>query len=102
MEMKFTLYRKLFTSTFYLSAFTFGGGYVIVPLMRKEFVEKLKWIDEKEMMDMVAIASQSWSVSSKCICHYRISLWWCLRGTCYCFWNNLAAFDHSFCNFLFL
>ena len=59
MERNFTLYRKLFTSTFYLSAFTFGGGYVIVPLMRKEFVEKLKWIDEKEMMDMVAIAQSS-------------------------------------------
>ena len=28
MERNFTLYRKLFTSTFYLSAFTFGGGYV--------------------------------------------------------------------------
>jgi chromate transporter len=32
-DMKF--YFKLFISTFYLSAFTFGGGYVIVPLMRK-------------------------------------------------------------------
>ena len=32
-------YAKLFFSTFYLSAFTFGGGYVIVPLMRKKFVE---------------------------------------------------------------
>ena len=30
MERNFTLYRKLFTSTFYLSAFTFGGGYVDV------------------------------------------------------------------------
>ena len=34
-------YAKLFFSTFYLSAFTFGGGYVIVPLMRKKFVEDI-------------------------------------------------------------
>ena len=33
-------YAKLFFSTFYLSAFTFGGGYVIVPLMRKKFVHE--------------------------------------------------------------
>lgn len=43
-------------STFTLSAFTFGGGYVIVPLMRKKFAEELGWIDQTEMMDMVAIA----------------------------------------------
>ena len=36
-------YRTLFLSTFQLSAFTFGGGYVIVPLMRKKFVEQLHW-----------------------------------------------------------
>jgi len=53
------LYFKLFRSTFTLSAFTFGGGYVIVPLMQKKFVEKLKWIDEKEMLDFVAIAQSS-------------------------------------------
>lgn len=52
-------YFKLFTSTFYLSAFTFGGGYVIVPLMRKTFVEDLKWIEEKEMLNLIAIAQSS-------------------------------------------
>ena len=49
-------YLTLFTSTFTLSAFTFGGGFVIIPLMRKKFVEQLHWIDEEEMMDLTAIA----------------------------------------------
>ncbi|MFA7370506.1 MAG: chromate transporter [Sphaerochaetaceae bacterium] len=53
------LFWKLFTSTFVLSAFTLGGGYVIVPLMRKTFSQKLKWIDEKEMMDLVAIGQSA-------------------------------------------
>lgn len=53
------LYLKLFTSTFSLSAFTFGGGYVIVPLMRKKFVEQLKWIEEEEMIDMIAISQSA-------------------------------------------
>lgn len=52
-------YLKLFTSTFTLSAFTFGGGYVIIPLMKKKFVEDLKWVDENEMIDLVAIAQSS-------------------------------------------
>lgn len=53
------LYLKLFLSTFSISAFTFGGGYVIIPLMRKKYVEKLKWIEEKEMLNFVAIAQSA-------------------------------------------
>lgn len=39
-----------------LSAFTFGGGYVIVTLMRSKFVNKLHWLTEDEMLDYTAIA----------------------------------------------
>ena len=54
-----TLYWTLFASTFMLSAVTFGGGYVIVPLLKRKFVDELHWIDEQEMLDMVAIAQSS-------------------------------------------
>ena len=50
---------KIFLSTLYLSAFTFGGGYVIVTLMKKKFVDEYHWIEEKEMLDLVAIAQSS-------------------------------------------
>lgn len=52
-------YWTLFLSTFTLSAFTFGGGYVIVPLMQKKFAEELKWIEEDEMLDLVAIGQSA-------------------------------------------
>ena len=52
-------YRTLFLSTFQLSAFTFGGGYVIVPLMRKKFVEQLHWIEEQEMLDLTALSQSA-------------------------------------------
>lgn len=52
-------YWKLFTTCFYISAFTFGGGFVIIPLMRRKFVEDLKWLEENEMMDLAAIAQSS-------------------------------------------
>ena len=51
--------RQLFFSTLYLSAFTFGGGYVIVTLLKKKFVDDLHWIDEDERLDLVAIAQSS-------------------------------------------
>ncbi|MBM6859096.1 chromate transporter [Clostridium saudiense] len=50
---------QLFKSTFILSAFTFGGGFVIVSLMKKKFVEELGWLDESEMLDITAIAQSS-------------------------------------------
>lgn len=59
MENKKQLLIKLFISTLYLSAFTFGGGYVIVTLMKKKFVDEYKWIDEEEMLDLIAIAQSS-------------------------------------------
>lgn len=59
MNEKGKIYLKLFTSTFYLSAFTFGGGFVIIPLMQKKFVDDLKWIDEEEMLNLAAIAQSS-------------------------------------------
>lgn len=52
-------YKTLFLSAFQLSACTFGGGFVIIPLMRKKFVEELHWIEEQEMLDLTAIAQSS-------------------------------------------
>ena len=51
--------RRLFFSTLYLSAFTFGGGYVIVTLLKKKFVDEYHWIEEDEMLDLVAIAQSA-------------------------------------------
>lgn len=59
MENKGKRLWKIFISTLYLSAFTFGGGYVIMTLMKKKFVDELGWIDENEMLDLVAIAQSA-------------------------------------------
>ena len=59
MKSKKEVLLKLFISTLYLSAFTFGGGYVIVTLMKKKFVDECHWIEEDEMLDLVAIAQSS-------------------------------------------
>ena len=50
---------KLFTSTLYISTFTFGGGFVIVTFMKRKFVDEFHWIDEEEMLDLTALAQSS-------------------------------------------
>lgn len=59
MESRNKMLLKLFLSTLYLSAFTFGGGYVIVSLMKKKFVDECGWIKEEEMLDLIAIAQSA-------------------------------------------
>ena len=76
MEKNARFYWKLFISTFYLSAFTIGGGYVIVPLMRKKFVDEYKWIEEKEMIDIVAVSQSSpgpIAVNASILVGYRLA-----------------------------
>lgn len=58
-ESKKHVLTTLFFATLYLSTFTFGGGYVIVTLLKDKFVDHYHWIDEEEMLDLVAIAQSS-------------------------------------------
>lgn len=58
-KRKASLWFRLFWATFSLSAFTFGGGYVIITIMKKKFVNEYHWIEEDEMLDLVAIAQSA-------------------------------------------
>lgn len=65
----------LFQTMFLLSACTFGGGYVIVSLMKRKFVEELHWFEEEEMLDITAIAQSSPGpipINASVIIGYRI------------------------------
>lgn len=75
-QSKAKKYLKLFLSTFKISACTFGGGFVIIPLLRRKFVEELGWIDEQEMMDLTAIAQSSpgaIAVNASILVGYRVA-----------------------------
>ena len=65
----------LFLHTFILSAFTIGGGYVMIPLMRERFVEKLGWIDQEELSELVALgqsAPGAMVINSTVLMGYRL------------------------------
>ncbi|HOB36335.1 MAG TPA: chromate transporter [Candidatus Avimonas sp.] len=76
MNKSFKFHLKLFAQTFQISAFTFGGGFVIISLMKKQLVEKLGWLDEKEMLDFTALAQSSpgaVAVNASLLVGYRLA-----------------------------
>lgn len=46
----------MFLTLVKIGTFTLGGGYAMIPLVQKEFVENKKWIDDEEFMDIVALS----------------------------------------------
>ena len=50
---------KLFTTFFKLGLFTIGGGYVMIPLIEREVVDRFRWIEKRDFVDLLAIAQSS-------------------------------------------
>ena len=50
---------QLFVTFFKIGAFTFGGGYAMIPLIQREVSEKRKWITDEEILEVVAIAEST-------------------------------------------
>ncbi len=55
MSRKKTLLTLFFTML-KIGAFTFGGGHAMIPLLQNEYVQKKKWLDDDEFLDLIAIA----------------------------------------------
>ncbi|MBQ7479344.1 MAG: chromate transporter [Selenomonadaceae bacterium] len=69
-------YWTLFKSTFLISAFTVGGGFVIIPLLRAKYVDEYGWLDDKETLNLVSIAQSMpgiVAVNSAIILGYRMA-----------------------------
>ena len=50
---------SLFLTFMKIGAFTFGGGYAMIPLIQREIVEEKQWIGESDLLDMIAIAEST-------------------------------------------
>lgn len=50
---------SLFLTFLKIGAFTFGGGYAMIPLIQRETVEKNKWITEEDILEIIAIAEST-------------------------------------------
>ena len=50
---------QLFGVFFKIGAFTFGGGYAMIPLIQREIVEKRKWMTDEDILEIVAVAEST-------------------------------------------
>lgn len=51
-----SIYWPLFATFFKIGAFTFGGGWAMISIIQREVVDKHKWIDREEFLDLLAVA----------------------------------------------
>ena len=59
MKTKLKTLLSVFGVFFRIGAFTFGGGYAMIPLIQKEAVEKKKWITDDDILEIIAIAEST-------------------------------------------
>ena len=59
MKNKISLLWRIFFTFFKIGAFTFGGGYAMVPLIQREASEKNGWVTDEDILDIVAIAEST-------------------------------------------
>lgn len=50
---------KLFTTFFKIGLFSFGGGFAMIPLIQREVIERHKWINRKDFVDMLVLAQST-------------------------------------------
>ena len=79
MKKKFSKIMKLFITFLKIGAFTFGGGYAMIPLIQRETVEKNKWINDDDMLEIFAIAESTpgpISVNAATFIGYKVAGFW--------------------------
>ena len=67
---------QLFAVFFRIGAFTFGGGYAMIPLIQRETVENKKWISDDDIHDIIAIAESTpgpIAINSATFVGYRVA-----------------------------
>lgn len=74
--MKGKLLWQVFATFFKIGAFTFGGGYAMIPLIQKEAVEKKGWVKDEDVLDIIAIAESTpgpIAINSATFLGYRVA-----------------------------
>ena len=69
----------LFVTFFKIGAFTFGGGYAMIPLIQREVSEKRKWITDEDILEIIAIAESTpgpIAVNSATFVGYKTAGFW--------------------------
>jgi len=76
---------QVFTAFFKIGAFTFGGGYAMIPLIQREAVETHHWVTDDDILDIITIAESTpgpIAINSATFVGYRAAgVWGSVAGT---------------------
>lgn len=92
-RMERGLLRQLFLTFFKIGAFTFGGGWAMISIIEKEIVDKHRWIDRGEFLDLLAVAQ---SLPGILAVNISVAVGDRLRGTRGSVWAALGTIMPSF------
>lgn len=70
---------RVFLTFFRIGAFTFGGGYAMIPLIQHEAVEKNRWVSDEDILEVVAIAESTpgpIAINAATFIGYRVAGFW--------------------------
>lgn len=84
---------QIFAAFLKIGTFTFGGGYTMIPLIEHQFIEKYKWVEKKELLDILAVSQITpgvIAVNAATYVGYRIA------GFAGAFWATLGVIIPSF------
>ena len=59
MKVSLKILWQVFSTFFKIGAFTFGGGYAMIPLIQREAVENRKWVTDEDILDIITIAEST-------------------------------------------
>ena len=79
MDSKWKRILTLFLTFFKIGAFTFGGGYAMIPLIQREIVEKHGWMEDEDILDIFAIAESTpgpIAINSATFVGWRVAGFW--------------------------
>lgn len=85
MKQSKKIYFWLLAVNLFISTFTFGGGYVVVPMVRRYFVVKKKYFTEDELINMAAVAQSSpgaIAINLSALAGYRVAGVWGVLISC--------------------
>ena len=91
---------QIFTTFMKIGIFTFGGGYAMIPLIQRETVVKRKWVDDDDILDIVAIAESTpgpIAINASTFVGYRVGgFFWSSCRNC---WHDTSIIYNNTCDF---
>lgn len=98
-EKKSRILLQLFITFMKIGTFTFGGGYAMIPLIQRETVVKRKWVDDEDILNIVAIAESTpgpIAINTSTFVGYRVGG---LGSCCWNCWHDTAVICNNTGNF---